>query len=115
MELKTFVARVPEAAIRTEKKVTWVGHLVECSDLDSGDVFAVELMMNDRLSQDRLIDACYKSAAKHELVQLSGNSFEYEYLGRSGRIVEMEEYIFRTETHSRTQESEEMINNYQPG
>jgi len=115
MKKEPFVIYISNEAKRNEKKITWVGHLVECRDKDSGDGFTIELMMNDALPEDRLIDSCYKAAAKNELVQLSGNSFEYEYMGKSGKVVEMEEYVFRTETHTRTKEAQDMLDNYQHG
>lgn len=112
---KPFVIYVSENTERKENKSTWVGHLVECNDKDSGDVFAIEVMMNEKVGEDRIVEACFKAAAKNELVNLSGNTFEYEYLGRSGKVLEIEQYTFSTEKSPRTTEAEETLSNYQPG
>ena len=114
MTKKPFVVYVSENTIRKEKKITWLGHLVECSDQDSKDVFAVEVMMNEKIENDRILEACCEAARKSELVQLSGNSFEFEHLGLSGKVVETETYTFSTETSPRTTDADEALNNYQP-
>jgi hypothetical protein len=113
---KTYAVEISDNTERKESKSKWIGHIVECTDLDSADIFAVEVMLNAKIvDEEAVIAAASRAAEKDHLVQLSGNTFSFEYLGKSGRVVELEQYTFSTETYKRTEESEQMLANYQPG
>jgi hypothetical protein len=61
---------------------TFNGHIVHCTDKDSGDQFNVEVLMHESLKDSDLMTKAEKAAKNSELCQLSGNTFEAEYLHR---------------------------------
>lgn len=89
--------------------VIFRGHIIHAKDLDGGDELNIEVMMNEAIPADQLIQKCYEAAEKHEVVTLSGNTFEFEYLMASGRAKKV--VITRTETtlSERTPEANELL------
>lgn len=97
---------------KSQKKYVFAGHIVNCKDLDSGDQFNVEVLINEAMG-DKIIETAIGAASKSQLVAMSGNAFEYEYLQPSGKVVEQiitkesevisetnEESLTLLETHS---------------
>lgn len=76
---------------------TFIGHVVHCHDLDSGDEFNVEVLINSKLSTSEQEQQAEKAAEKNDLVTLSGNSFEFEYLRPSGRVIQKTTTVIREE------------------
>lgn len=94
-------------------EVTFKGHIVHCHDIDGGDEFNVEVLINAKLPDDELPSACEEAARKNELCTLSGNTFEFEYLQGSGRTV-----MKRTERYEVSPidpEAEGMLGQFQHG
>lgn len=94
-------------------EVTFKGHIVHCIDQDSRDEFNVEVLINANCSEDKLIDACEIAAKKNDLVTLSGNSFEFDYVQPSGRVILKS--IARYELSPIDKESEDMLGQFNHG
>jgi len=85
----------------------FIGYIVQCEDLDSKDVFNVEVLINDKLQGAKLNAAIAEGAKKSHLVTLSGNSFEFELVCRSGRSVK--KTITREETGKYTEQASNLL------
>ena len=88
----------------------FTGYIVQCEDLDSKDVFNVEVLINDKLQGERLNAAIEEGAKKSDLVSISGNSFEFELLCRSGRSVK--KTITREETGKYTEQATNLLGEF---
>ena len=74
-------------------KAIFVEHAVLCKDLDSLMEEPVTVLLLGSLEDETLIaEKAEKFAEKNNLggLTMSGNSLEYEYIGRTGRTVELE-------------------------
>lgn len=89
--------------------VTFKGHIVHCRDLDGGTEFNIEVMINDQVKGSELYEICEMAAEKNEIVLLSGNTHEFEYLQPSGRVVRKITTIDLTETSPINPESESLL------
>lgn len=94
-------------------EVTFKGHVVACHDIDGGDQFNVEVLINANCPEDKLVDACEVAAKKNDLVTLSGNSFEFDYIRPSGRVILKS--IARYEMSPIDKEAEDMLDQFNHG
>jgi hypothetical protein len=88
------------------------GHIVHCKDLDGGDEFNVQVMVNELHEiggKIEVIEKAIELAEKHELTTLSGNTFEFEYIQPSGRIVRKTVKTEITELSPISPEAEEIL------
>lgn len=92
---------------KTETIKVYAGHIIHCHDVDSGDEFNIEVGIREGLSDDDIHAACINAAKKNELVSLSGNFFEFEYIQPSGRRTQYT-YI-KEELSPINKESEEIL------
>lgn len=71
--------------------------------------------MNDALRGGRLEQACFREASKHEIVSMTGNSFDYEYIGLSGKVVTQRKEVTHTLLEETTEENQILLNSYNHG
>jgi DUF1365 family protein len=70
---------------RKEQAAIYAGHVVHCYDKDSGDEFAIEVFVNECVEEASLASVCYDAAKQNETVQMSCNTFRFEYIMPSGK------------------------------
>ena len=97
------------------KQAVFAGQIVTCTDLDSRDQFNIEVLINVECPIDKLDEACERAAKKHELVLLSGNSFEFEHVMDSGRRIQTIVTTERTELVPRSKDAEDALNEMSHG
>jgi hypothetical protein len=85
------------------------GHIVHCHDLDSGDKFNVEVLINQLVTPEKLIDVAIDAAKCDQVVKLSGNTFEFEYLQPSGRSIRKTVTTVKETLSGPSAEAEELL------
>lgn len=85
------------------------GHIVHCRDIDGGDEFNIEVLVNQNVSDLEIPNLCEIAAQRNELVTLSGNSFEFEYIQPSGKIVKKTVTTTKEELAPTHDESQKII------
>ena len=90
---------------------TFYGHIVFCEDLDSGDTFYIEVFLNAANADDIELRA-EKKARRNELVELSGNGFEFTYEFPSGTVWQFDELGNKIKAHAIYQNAAELLQQF---